>query len=360
MTNRKKENKIKVFDFFSGCGGTSEGLKQAGMDIVLALDTDKDSIETFEMNICPEKTICKDIRKVEIKEVKDYVNKYNTKHYILFCGCAPCQPFSMQNKNRFNSDDKRIDLLSEFLRFVKECAPDFILCENVPGLQKIDKDGPLPKFVKTLKEMGYNVPELRIVDAQNFGVPQRRKRLVLIASKLGSLSYPEETHGNKANKPYKTVRDAIFDLPEIKAGEEYFDKKNYPNHRTAALRAINLKRLKYVKAGQGRKNWPKELCLECHKNHNGHSDVYGRLEWDQPSVTLTTKCSSISNGRFGHPEQDRAISIREAACLQTFPRRFNFYGSSLGSLSRQVGNAVPVELAKVFGTMFNEHCKQIN
>lgn len=358
--NRKKENDIKVFDFFSGCGGTSAGLKKTGMDIVLALDNDKDAIETFEKNIHPEKTICNDIRKVEIDEVKYYVDKYSKNHYILFCGCAPCQPFSSQNKKRFSSDDKRIDLLSEFLRFVKECNPDLILCENVPGLQKIDKDGPLPSFVKTLKELGYSVPEPRIVDAQNYGVPQRRKRLVLIASKLGEPVYPQETHGVNTNKPYKTVRDAIGyeKLPKINAGEEYFDKKRYPNHCAAGLQEINLKRLRQIKAGQGRRDWSKELHLECHKKHSGHSDVYGRLEWDQPSVTLTTRCSSISNGRFGHPEQDRAISIREAACLQTFPKQFKFYGSGIGSLARQVGNAVPVELAEVFGKMFTDHCKQ--
>ncbi len=359
MVNKKKENSIKVFDFFSGCGGTSAGLKKAGMDIVLALDNDKDAIETFEKNIHPEKTLCDDIRKVNIKAVKDFVDKYSKNHYILFCGCAPCQPFSTQNKKRFSSDDKRIDLLSQFLRFVKECNPDFILCENVPGLQKIDKDGPLPNFIKNLKKMGYNVPDPQIVHAQDYGVPQRRKRLVLIASKIGELTYPKETHGEKANKPYKTVRDAIYDLPELKAGEEHFDKKKYPNHQTAGLQEINLKRLQQIKAGQGRKDWSKEFSLECHKNHDGHTDVYGRLEWDQPAVTLTTRCTSISNGRFGHPEQDRAISVREAACLQTFPKQFKFYGSGLGSLARQVGNAVPVELARAFGKTFTEHCKQV-
>ncbi|MDR1168516.1 MAG: DNA cytosine methyltransferase [Heliobacteriaceae bacterium] len=358
MVNKKKENSIKVFDFFSGCGGTSAGLQKAGMDVVLALDTDKDAIETFQKNIRPEKTVCEDIRKVEINAVKEFVDKYNKTHYILFCGCAPCQPFSSQNKKRFSSEDKRIDLLSEFLRFVKECNPDFILCENVPGLQKIDKDGPLPNFIKNLKNMGYNVPEPKIVHAQDYGVPQRRKRLVLIASKLGEPTYPRETRGSNVNKPYKTVRDAIYNLPKINAGEEHFDKKKYPNHQTAGLQEINLKRLQQIKAGQGRKDWSKELYLECHKKHDGHSDVYGRLEWDQPAVTLTTRCTSISNGRFGHPEQDRAISVREAACLQTFPKQFKFYGSGLGSLARQVGNAVPVELAKAFGKMFTEHCKQ--
>lgn len=355
----KKKN-IKVFDFFSGCGGTSKGLKDSGMDIVLALDTDSDALETFEKNLNPEKIINKDIREVEVEEVKDFVEKYQDDNYILFCGCAPCQPFSTQNKKRFSSDDKRINLLSEFLRFVRECGPDFILCENVPGLQKIDNEGPLPNFINTLRGLGYFVPEPKIVHSQDYGVPQRRKRLVLIASKHDVIQYPKETHGNKVNKPYKTVREAIKNLPPIKAGEEYFDKKNYPNHRSASLQEINLRRLECIKEGQGRKDWPEELKLECHKKHDGHADVYGRLEWDSPSVTLTTKCTNISNGRFGHPEQNRALSVREAACIQTFPMDFVFYGSSLTSLAKQVGNAVPVKLAKIFGKIFIDKVNSLN
>lgn len=355
----KKKNKIKVFDFFSGCGGTSVGMKQAGMDIVLALDTDKDALETFEKNIRPEKIIMNDIREVDENDVDKIVKKYQKDNFILFCGCAPCQPFSTQNKKRFDANDKRINLLSEFLRFIEKSKPDLLLCENVPGLQRIDSDGPLPSFIKELEKMGYNVPEPRIVYSQNYGVPQRRKRLVLVASKLGEIDFPKETHGSQKPNPYTTVREFISYLPEINAGEEYNNEK-YPNHRAAALKEINLKRLECIKEGEGRKNWPQELILECHKKHEGHSDVYGRLEWDKPAVTLTTKCTNISNGRFGHPQQNRALSVREAACLQTFPRDFVFYGSSLTSLAKQVGNAVPAELAKIFGLQFIEHINKYN
>ncbi|MBE7703872.1 MAG: DNA cytosine methyltransferase [Cyanobacteria bacterium SIG28] len=358
----KKKNKIKVFDFFSGCGGTSEGLREAGMDIVLALDNNQEALKTFEQNIKPEcGTISDDIRKVETSTVKDYVDKYRyLGNKILFCGCAPCQPFSTQNKNRFDSEDNRLNLLSEFLRFVKDCQPDFILCENVPGLQKIDKDGPLPAFIENLKEMGYSVPDPQIVHAENYGVPQRRKRLVLIASKLGMLDYPAKTHG-PGLKEYVTVRDAIGkgQYPSIKAGETCSNPK-FLNHRAASLSELNLKRIQCIKEGQGRKDWPEELRLKCHQNHKGHCDVYGRLEWDKPSVTLTTKCTNISNGRYGHPEQDRGLSVREAAKLQTFPDSFVFEGSSLTALARQVGNAVPVLLAKAFGEMFIEHNQKIN
>lgn len=361
----KNKGKIKVFDFFSGCGGTSEGLREAGMDIVLALDNNQEALETFERNIKPEcGTISEDIRDVETIRIKDMVDKYRINgDKILFCGCAPCQPFSTQNKKRFDSEDKRLNLLSEFLRFVEDCQPDFILCENVPGLQKIDKGGPLPNFINKLKGMGYNVPEPQVVHAEDYGVPQRRKRLVLIASKLGELAYPEIKYGSKPGlKPYKTVKDAIGDAtkyPKIKAGE-ICKVPNIFNHRSAALSDLNLARIQCIKAGQGRKDWPEELMLECHKKHEGHSDVYGRLEWDKPSVTLTTKCTNISNGRYGHPEQDRALSVREAAALQTFPDDFIFVGNSLGALARQVGNAVPVLLAKTFGKMFIEHNNKYN
>ena len=361
---RKEKDRIKVFDFFSGCGGTSEGLREAGMDIVLALDNNEEALKTFEKNIKPEcGTIPDDIRDVKTVKIRDLVNKYRKKgNKILFCGCAPCQPFSTQNKKRFDSEDKRINLLSEFLRFVEDCQPDFILCENVPGLQKIDKDGPLPNFISKLESMGYNVPTPQIVHAEDYGVPQRRKRLVLIASKLGELTYPEKKYGTKPGLlPFKTVRDAIGNgqYPVLKHGEECKDKK-YANHRSAALSELNLERIRCIKEGQGRKDWPEELMLECHKKHEGHSDVYGRLEWDKPSVTLTTKCTNISNGRYGHPEQDRALSVREAAKLQTFPDNFIFVGNSLGALARQVGNAVPVLLAKTFGEMFIEHNKKYN
>lgn len=360
----KNKDKIKVFDFFSGCGGTSEGLREAGMDIVLALDNNKEALKTFEKNIKPEcGTISDDITFVETERIRTIVNKYrNCGNKILFCGCAPCQPFSTQNKNRFNPKDKRLNLLSEFLRFVEGCQPEFILCENVPGLQKIDKDGPLPNFINKLKSMGYNVPEPQIIRAEDYGVPQKRKRLILIASKLGELTYPAKKYGSAPGLiPYRTVRDAIGNnqYPVLKHGEECKDK-NFPNHRSASLSDLNLARIQCIKEGQGRKNWPEELMLKCHKKHEGHSDVYGRLEWDKPSVTLTTKCTNISNGRFGHPEQDRALSVREAAKLQTFPDNFVFEGNNLCSLARQVGNAVPVLLAKTFGKMFIEHNNKYN
>lgn len=361
MTNTCKQS-IKVLDFFSGCGGTSLGLKYAGLDIVLALDNNVEAIETFEKNIKPEeKSITDDICDVTVDTIENIVKKYRENNYILFCGCAPCQPFSTQNKKRFDPNDNRINLLKKFSDFVSYSLPDFILCENVPGLQRIEENGPLPNFIRKLKELGYYVPDPRIVKAEKYGVPQRRKRLVILASKLGPIEYPDETH-DEAKLPYKTVRDAIGNskLPQIKAGEEHPNIKKYPNHRSAGLNKLNLDRLMCISEGQGRNDWPEELVLECHKKHKGHSDVYGRLEWDKPSVTLTTKCTNISNGRFGHPTQHRALSVREAALIQTFPMDFIFCGSSLTSMSKQVGNAVPVKLAEAFGKQFINHVKEYN
>ena len=352
---------IKVFDFFSGCGGTSEGLRQAGMEIVLGIDNDKDSSETFQNNFNKHfpnvKFINKDIRKIRTEDIGIFVEKYkNNNDLILFCGCAPCQPFSAQNKIK-DENDSRIDLLIEFARFVEAYLPDFIFCENVPGMQNVKStDGPLTKFIELLQNLGYFIQPPRVVRAEKYGVPQRRKRLILIASRLGAIKFPEETHGNES-LPYKTVREAFQDIPSINAGDEHTNKVKYPNHRCAGLNELNLKRIKSIKEGQGRKDWPKKYQLNCHKNYDGHSDVYGRLKWNEPSVTLTTRCTSISNGRFGHPVEDRALSVREAACLQTFPKDFVFFGSGLGSMARQVGNAVPVALAKIFGKSFVECAK---
>jgi len=347
------KKKIKVFDFFSGCGGTAQGFKQAGLDIVVGIDNDKDASETYKYNIKPELFINEDIRQIETDSISAYVNKYKKDNYILFCGCAPCQPFSSQNKKRFSKDDKRFSLLDEFSRFVEMYEPDFIFFENVPGMKKLKpKESPLYKFENKLKTMGYNVCGPQIVCAEEYGVPQKRRRLILIASKLGEIKFPEATHGPNCKQDYITVREAISFLPKIAAGQE---SKKYLNHKAAKLSDINLKRLKVINEGESISKCIGDLSLQCHINHKGHGDVYGRLKWDEPSVTLTTKCTSLSNGRFGHPTQDRALTPREAACIQSFPVDFEFKGAGVTSWGKQVGNAVPVKLAEAFGLNYKKY-----
>ena len=331
---------INVVDFFCGCGGTSAGLRKAGMHIVAGIDFDKSAITTYANNFPTAKTFNINIKELNISDLEKVICSYQN-DILVFAACAPCQPFSKQNRFKDNNDD-RICLLDEFHRFVTYFKPDYILLENVPGMQKIAQ-GPFTRFMKLLDETGY-LYSFDVKNAMDYGVPQSRRRLVLIASKHGKIMLPEGKYGlNKL--PYKTVREYIEKYPPLRAGEKCID---IPNHQSAKLSPMLLRRISALKEGQDRRSWSDDLKLKCHNKHTGHTDVYGRLFWDKPSVTLTTKCISLSNGRFGHPEQDRALSVREAAAIQTFDDDFIFYGN-LGATAKQVGNAVPVEFAKVLG-----------
>jgi len=330
---------IAVVDFFSGCGGTALGFRDAGLSIVAAVDNDPNAANTYRHNF-PEATfIERDIRDVSAREIKKTIPSDVP---LLLSGCAPCQPFSKQNRAR-DGDDPRRFLLAEFQRFVVALRPDFVVVENVPGLQKIGDEGPFRDFLRVLAGRGYDI-FCHVLAAQQFGVPQVRRRLLLVASLRTSAPVPQPTHGPGFHR-LTTVRDLIGDLPPIAAGETDL---NDPDHAAMSLSPLNLKRIMATIEGKGRESWRKELLLECHQGHDGHSDVYGRLAWDKPAAAITTRCLSYSNGRFGHPEQHRAISLREAACLQTFPRWFRFSGT-LTSRGRQVGNAVPPILAQQVG-----------
>lgn len=331
-------DRIDVFDFFSGCGGTSSGFQQAGLNIKMGLDIDTDSTETFKLNFPKAKVINSDIRNLQVSDISPIVGKRNNK--ILFTGCAPCQPFSKQNRHAHAGDD-RITLLDEFGRFVKHWLPDYVFVENVPGMQKkANKSETFKRFLKLLNDSGYFY-DFQIVDSRWYGVPQKRTRLVLLASLSGEIKLPEATHG-PGLIGFSTVKDWIYDLPPLQAGS--VDHQD-DDHFAARLSDLNLQRIRSTPEGGGRESWPEHLLLDCHKGYAGHSDVYGRMSWNKPAVGLTTRCTSYSNGRFGHPTQDRAISLREAACLQTFPRSFAFCGSRV-SRARQVGNAVPPLMAK--------------
>ena len=359
-----ESKRIAVFDFFCGCGGTSRGFQKAGMDIAFAMDTDADAGDTFARNF-PGTVFCsKTIAQLADDDIRPSLEKY-AEHYKLFCGCAPCQPFTKQHTESPKRERRR-SLLSRFGEVVEQYEPDFVFVENVPGLQKLPKckRGPFPGFKDILKACGYQIA-CDVVAAQDYGAPQLRRRFVLLASRHGAVDLPSQTHGGESGAPYRTVRDAIADLPAIKAGEEY-EGGTIANHRAAELSALNMKRMRASKAdGGGRRDWPDELVPECYKKrddgsvHTGHTDCYGRLWWDRPATGLTTRCISYSNGRFGHPEQDRAISVREAARLQGFDDGFRFFGS-LNSMARQIGNAVPVDLAHAMGVYFVEHAKALN
>ena len=340
---------LGVFDFFSGCGGASKGFQNSGMEPVFALDFDKDAAATFRNNFPNAVVRVSDIVQFESEELEDLVSKHDV---TLFCGCAPCQPYTRQNTQKPEKKaDTRRSLLSHFGSLVEEHRPDYIFVENVPGVQSVSGNSMLTRFRKLLEAIGYQL-NFGIVKSRNFGVPQRRRRLVLLGSRHGSINFPEETHRSR----YSTVREWISHFPPIKAGETHPKELN---HRAANLSELNLRRISATPPEGSRADWPAELRLDCHskKDYTGHTDVYGRMKWDRPATGLTTRCISLSNGRYGHPEQDRAISVREAAALQTFPDNFEFFGA-LNSQAKQIGNAVPVLLAQAFGTQISSHAKQ--
>jgi DNA (cytosine-5)-methyltransferase 1 len=357
--------RIAVFDFFCGCGGTSVGFREAGMDVVWALDIDPAAALTFQKNF-PEARFHKgDVNSLKISDIKKEMSRHSD-CLTLFCGCAPCQPFTKQ-KTQKKQDDPRRHLLLSFARFIQAAKPDFVFVENVPGVQKnqYGEDSPFSQFLSIIDKLGYHYDRPgAVVAAQDYGAAQIRHRFIFLASRHGAIRIPEVTHG-RGKTPYKTVRDAIADLPSIKAGEDYIDPEGkITSHRAAALSDINLQRIRATPHdGGNRVAWTASsgLRLKCHTKiqtkdgkktkYSGHTDVYGRLWWDRPSTGLTTRCNSYSNGRFGHPEQDRALSIREAARIQGFPDTFQFLGS-LNEQARQVGNAVPVPLAYAVGIEF--------
>lgn len=339
---------LRVFDFFSGCGGTSCGFSQAGLDVALGLDLDEDAARTFQANHPKADFMLRDIQDMDVEEIAPLRPGDGP---ILFSGCAPCQPFSKQSRRR-NVVDPRRSLLAHFGRFVRRWQPEYVFVENVPGMQRVyGSAGPLADFLSLLSGLGYGY-DSGIVAASSFGVPQTRERFVLLAVKGREAHLPSPTHGIPG-VPTSTVRDWIGGLAPIAAGETHPDDLE---HRAMRLSDINLARIRATPEGGGRENWPSDLKLRCHVGHNGHSDVYGRLAWSRTAAALTTRCISYSNGRFGHPEQHRAISVREAACLQTFPKEYTFSGS-IESKARQIGNAVPPIMAEAVGRRVMAHLR---
>ena len=345
-------NPVKVFDFFSGCGGASSGLQAAGMEIALGLDNDPDARKTFEANFPEAGFIGDDIARVSASAIDPLVDAWGD-HPLLFNACAPCQPFSRQRRGVTSPSDERLGLLDHVLRFVRRHRPEFIFAENVPGLREDGAAGRVfQRALHTLEALGYSTDH-RVIKSQDYGVPQRRARLVILASLLGPITFPGPTHGaGTASATHSSVREWIGSLPAISAGETH---SSVPNHRAAGLSPLNLQRIRATPPGGGWRDLPSDLMPESRRSgFNGFTDVYGRLRWDAPAPALTTRCISYSNGRFGHPEQDRAISVREAAYLQTLPADFVLTGN-LNSQARQVGNAVPPLLAQRFGECITAH-----
>tara|TARA_R110001599_G_scaffold25097_2_gene90131 strand:- start:6388 stop:7443 length:1056 start_codon:yes stop_codon:yes gene_type:complete len=346
---------LNVIDFFSGCGGASKGLELAGFNISLGIDFEPNAASTYKSNFPNAEFILDDVRNITVEGILTKVPNI-TEEPLLLCTCAPCQPFSNQN-NKKSEVDVRRTLLDETHRFILAFNPEYIMLENVPGMQNVNAEveGPFCRFLSFLTANGYQYLKF-IAKSEDYGVPQKRKRLVLLASRLGIISEPEKTHGI-GGIPYVTVRDAIEMLPALQAGETC---KDDPIHTCSNLNPINIERISLTPEGGDRRNWPSRLINEAHKNYEGHYDTYGRMSWDKPSPTLTTRCNGYSNGRFGHPDvnQNRPISMREAANLQTFPSDYIFSGTRT-SMAKQIGNAVPCELARNFGLAILNHFNRV-
>jgi DNA (cytosine-5)-methyltransferase 1 len=343
IVKKKSEIMIKAIDFFCGAGGLTRGLLDAGIEVIMGIDFRGSCRETYEKNNPPARFKQCDLRNLSFTDLRREINGLPLKH-LLFVACAPCQPFSKQRTEAKNKDQRT--LLGYFTRIIEEFQPGFVLVENVPGIAKVKGNSTYKRFISTLNRLGYHYDSANL-DAKNYGVPQTRRRHIVLASKLTRILIPEPTHGPE-RIPYVTVRMAIGHFPPIKAGDNH---PLVPNHRASCLSALNLERLQNTPPDGGNRNdWPENLYLPCHRGkYKGHTDVYGRMWWDRPAPALTCKCHSLSNGRYGHPDQNRAISLREAAALQTFPENYIFYGSSKEEYGDQIGNAVPVRLAKEIG-----------
>lgn len=343
--------KIACVDLFCGAGGLTHGFIQEGLPVVAGIDLDPACRFPYEKNNGQARFIERDIRKVS----KKYLNSlFGNAELKILAGCAPCQPFSTYAQ-RYETDGKkgRWGLLYHFARLVKGTLPDIVTMENVPT---VVRHVVFHDFVKNLESLGYTVWS-DVVDCSRYGVPQTRRRMVLLASRHGAIGMIEPTH----DKP-KTVRQAIGKYRRLRAGEA--DPKDRL-HATSALSEINLRRIEASKEGGTWRDWPKELVAACHRADTGRTypGVYGRMEWDKPAPTMTTQCYGFGNGRFGHPEQNRAISLREAAVLQSFPRRYSFLARdaevNFTVLGRLIGNAVPVELGRAIARSIGRHITSV-
>lgn len=342
--------RIVAVDLFCGAGGLSEGLRQAGVEVAAGVDVDASCRYAYEANIGAP-FVEKDVGDLRGEDLAAYWPAGSVR---LLAGCAPCQPFSAYRRGKETSHEVQWPLLNEFGRLVRESMPEYVTMENVP---RIGKTQVFLDFVSTLEELGYKV-DWRSCYGPRYGLPQERRRLVLIASLHGVVRVPD---GEIEPRDFRTVRDAIGALPPIQAGERSSED---PLHVSRNLSDLNLKRIVASRPGGTWEDWPVDLRSPCHQRATGASfrNVYARMSWDVPSPTITTLAYNFGAGRFGHPEQDRPMSLREAALLQGFPPGYRFFehgqSFSLQGASRLIGNAVPPPLAKAIGDVLTTHYLQ--
>lgn len=349
-----KENKkaIVCIDLFCGIGGLTHGLMKAGVDVKAGFDLDESCKYAYETNNSAE-FICKNVSDINREDLLKYWKGNEVK---VLVGCAPCQPFSTHaNKIKNKEDGEKWTLLNEFLRLVEETNPSIISMENVTNLAN---KAVFKNFVFRLIELGFKVSYKNIY-CPDYGIPQKRRRLVLLASRFGKITMISPSH---TKEEYRTVRHAISSLEPLTQNTR---AKKDRLHITTKLTDINLKRIRASVPGGTWENWEENLKLDCHKKKSGktYKAVYGRMKWDEPSPTITTQFYNYGTGRFGHPEKDRALTIREASILQSFPNSYKFVAKGeevfITKIGTHIGNAVPVDLGFAIGKSIIQHLKEV-
>lgn len=345
---------VMAVDLFCGAGGLTHGLLQAGIKVEAGIDLNPQMRHAYEQNNPGARFLCWDVSR---KNCSSIARLFDAEKLRLLAGCAPCKPFSKLTNGMKDHEDW--DLLDNFGRFVRGILPELVTMENVPELADRGKTV-FDRFIRTLEGCDYHV-DWQIINCAEFGVPQSRRRLVVLASRLGEISVPNGCHRHPTR--WRTVRQTIAHLPQLESGKQ--DARD-SLHGAPLLSATNLKRIRATPHDGGtRRNWPEDLVLECHKKKSGerYHSIYGRMWWDRPAPTITTLCTGIGNGRFGHPEQDRSITLREAAMFQSFPRSYEFWppGEKLNrsAVGCMIGNAVPPTLAKALGRAIMGHVASV-
>ena len=339
MTQGKR---FSALDLFCGCGGLSLGLVRAGFDVVAAIDSDDLSVSTYGMNHAGTRVFKDDIRSLEPEDVMDCL-RVTPGELDLLAGCPPCQGFSTLRTFNGSRDVKEPmnNLVFQFPRFIRVLRPKAIMMENVPALQHDDR---MEALRVELDELGYKHKD-RIFDAANFGVAQRRNRMILVGARDGCPDFA------KPLRRYLPVREALWRLdPPEKMGDPMHDYVVRRSDKVVSL----IRRI--PKDGGSRTALPSEDQLPCHRRFDGFRDIYGRMAWRKPAPTITGGCINPSKGRFLHPDQDRAITLREAACLQGFPGHYKFdMTRGRYRVAGMIGNAFPPNFAKHHARAIRRH-----
>ncbi len=347
----QENSELTAIDLFSGAGGLTLGLKMAGFKVVAAIEVEPKIAKTYASNHPEAALLIEDIRKVTAKEI---YKKTGVKSIDLIAGCPPCQGFSKLTE-KYHRQDERNGLVMEMGRLIKEILPKAIMMENVPGLAK--QDNPIfNEFLNLIQAIGYKV-NYSVLQLADFGIPQSRRRLVLLAGRHFEIKLPKREYSQKGDKkkglkPWLTLKDALsgFDSKDTRTFEEtlpYGGPAKFDWKVVSNISKISRKRLATLKSGQTCRDLPLKLQLECQSQPNGFKNVYGKLSWNKTPPTITSGFKTPSMGRFGHPSKTRTISVREAALIQTFPKDYRFETTSIGTVAEMIGNALPPKFAKI-------------